>query len=196
MEKSGPKRGPLMRRAWVSRRLPTTINEETTTAQAPRTPCEWLDSPVLLRIIKRVACQYGILPAEIDDLAQEVRIALWSAERQVDIKPGWVFATASHKAVDLLRRCRRSESTMVLPHPPPREAFELMYLIEAQVAHLPERLRVFYRLRYLEGLTEREIGDRTGLCRASVRWLGLQFLKNLKLGVAARGPRAGSSRDF
>jgi len=184
-----------MRRAWVPRRLPTTINGEPTTAQAPRTPSEWLDSPVLLRIVKRVACQYGILPAEIDDLAQEVRIALWSAELQVDIKPGWVFATARHKAVDLLRRRRHSEST-ALPRPPPREAFELVYLIEAQVTQLPERLRVFYRLRYLEGLTEREISGRIGLCRASVRWLGLQFLKNLRLGVAARDPREGKLSRF
>ena len=53
----------------------------------------------------------------------------------------------------------------------------------AQVAHLPKNLRAFCDLRYAEGMTEREIAGRMGLCRASVRWLGLRFLKALADGL-------------
>jgi RNA polymerase sigma factor (sigma-70 family) len=153
---------------------------------APLVPSEWLESSVLLRIVKRVAYQHGISAAEIDDLLQEVRIALWKSEAQLEIQPAWVFGTASHKAVDLLRRRLERIREVIAASPTPlNEASELMCLVRARVARLPENIRVYYRLRFIEGLTEREISGRTGLCRASVRWLGLQCLKALGAGRSA-----------
>jgi DNA-directed RNA polymerase specialized sigma24 family protein len=134
-------------------------------------------------MVKRVAGQYGILPAEVDDLIQEVRIALWEAEPPVEIKPKWIFVTASHKAVDILRRRWLLGEGMGPPRGTPGKAEELKCLARAQVAQLPKNLRAFCDLRYVEGLTEREIAGRMGLCRASVRWLGLRFLKALANGL-------------
>jgi RNA polymerase sigma factor (sigma-70 family) len=152
------------------------------TAVAPRSASEWLESPVLPRIVKRVACQHGILSGEIEDLVQEVRIALWGTEQQLEIKPRWVFVTASHKAVDILRRRRQLGAEAAISRATLAEVEELNCLVRAQVAHLPKTLRLFCDLRYVEGLTEREIACRMGLCRASVRWLGLRCLKALRAG--------------
>ncbi len=157
--------------------------QETARTAPPCKPSEWLESPLLARIVKRVGHQYGIPPGEIDDLVQEVRIALWGARWQPEIKPAWVFATASHKAVDLLRR--RPAGEIAICPPAPREITELTCLARVQMGQLPERLRVFCDLRYVEGLTEREIAARMGLCRASVRWLGLRCLKALGAGSVA-----------
>jgi RNA polymerase sigma factor (sigma-70 family) len=146
-------------------------------AEVPRSTSEWLESPLLARIVKRVAGQYGILPAEVDDLIQEVRIALWEAELPVKIKPKWIFVTASHKAVDILRRRWQTSSDAALTKAVAAGAGELNCLVRAQVAQLPKNLRAFCDLRYAKGMTEREIAGRMGVCRASVRWLGLRFLK-------------------
>lgn len=151
-------------------------------AMVPRSSWEWLDSPLLARIAKRVACQYGISDGEIDDLIQEVRIALWGAEPQPEIKPRWVFVTAGHKAVDILRRRRNLGLQQSLSRGVSGEAAELKCLARAQIAHLPKNLRLFCDLRYAEGLTEREIAGRMGLCRSSVRWLGLRCLRLLRAG--------------
>lgn len=158
-------------------------DKKTPRATTPCAPSEWLESPVLLRIVRRVAYQYGILPMEVDDLSQEVRIALWGAERQLEIKPRWVFSTASHKAVDILRGRRKPRAERAFSEATTGDDEELDCLARAQVAHLPEHLRIFCNLRYVEGLTEREIAGRMSLCRASVRWLGLRCLKVLREGA-------------
>jgi DNA-directed RNA polymerase specialized sigma24 family protein len=48
---------------------------------------------------------------------------------------------------------------------------ELGHLLHARVARFSPSLRRFYDLRYLQGLSEREIARSLGLCRGSVRWL-------------------------
>jgi len=169
-----------MHQGRVRPRLPTPREGDTSTAGVPRSTVDWLESPLLPRIAKRVACQYGIPVGEIDDLVQEVRIALWRARPQLKIKPRWIFVTAGHKAVDILRRRRLLGGEMALVRGTPGKAEELSCLARAQVAQLPKNLRLFCDLRYVEGLTEREIAGRMGLCRASVRWLGLRFLKALQ----------------
>ncbi len=170
---------------------------ESATGGVPCSTSEWLESPLLARIAKRVACQYGILPGEVDDLVQEVRIALWEAEGQLEIKPRWVFVTASHKAVDLLRRRRRVGAELAQARATTRPAEELNCLDRARVAQLPKNLQVFCDLRYGEGLTEREIAGRMGLCRASVRWLGLRFLRAVRapyfFSALAQGSRENRS---
>ncbi len=166
----------------VRRKLPMPPDVGPSKADFPSSTLEWLESPLLARIVKRVAGQYGILPAEVDDLIQEVRIALWEAESSVQIKPKWIFVTAGHKAVDILRRRWQTGSDAALSRVVGGGGEELSCLVRAQVAQLPNTLRTFCDLRYAEGMTEREIAGRMGLCRSSVRWLGLRFLKALAGG--------------
>ncbi len=169
-----------MSQGQTRRGLPMLSKAESSMEGFPCSASEWLESPYLARFVKRVAYQHGILPGEVDDLVQEVRIALWEVERQREVKPRWIFVTASHKAIDILRRRRRVQAEMVAARPTTQQAEELACLARAQLAHLPKNLQVFCDLRYGEGLTEREIASRMGLCRGSVRWLSLRFLKAVR----------------
>ena len=48
---------------------------------------------------------------------------------------------------------------------------EIDHLLHAKAASLPPKLKAFYALHYQQGLSEREIVRRMGVCRSSVRWL-------------------------
>jgi DNA-directed RNA polymerase specialized sigma24 family protein len=132
---------------------------------------EWLDSSYLSHVAHRVGYCYGIDKADLPDLEQEVRIALWQAGPGRTFNATWVFQTTIHKALDLLKVRRR------LPRPSLGSSryasadAELGHLLSARVSQLPRQLRMFLRLRFEEGLSEREISTRMRICRGSVRWM-------------------------
>lgn len=139
---------------------------------------EWLHSPYLARVATRAARSIGLGAAEIPDLLQEIRIAIWHAGRRMRVRvgPAWLFQVASHKAVDILRRRIRSREveqdfTDSAPAGPSSRLTELGHLLRAQASRLPPPLREFYELHYGHGWSEREIAARLGLCRQSVRWM-------------------------
>lgn len=136
---------------------------------------EWLDSPYFLRLIRRVAFQYGLADEDSPDLLQETGIALWKRGLTTPVTAAWIFRTASHKAVDLVRagirrRAQDSQAARSTPFRTSPDA-ELEHLLNARVDGLPTRLREFYELHYHQGFSEREIARSLGVCRASVRWL-------------------------
>jgi RNA polymerase sigma factor (sigma-70 family) len=139
---------------------------------------EWLQSPYLTRVATRAAHSIGLGPADIPDLLQEIRIALWRAGRRMGVRVGsvWLFQVASHKAVDILRRRIRSREieqdfTTSTPAAQSPRLTELGHLLHARASRLPPPLREFYDLHYGHGWSEREIAARLGLCRQSVRWM-------------------------
>ena len=135
---------------------------------------DWMRSPYLDRFVARVAHGYGLSASDLEDVAQETRIALWETGPDTRVTAALVTHIAGNKAVDLLRRLirrRATDRTAVLTNGAPPEDGELRHLLNARVAALPQRLHAFYELHYWQGLSEREIGRAWGLCRASVRWL-------------------------
>lgn len=134
---------------------------------------EWLVSPYLRRAAARVAHQYGLGEDDLADLLQELRIALWQAGPGTRFGPAWIFQVATHKVIDVIRRrsIARRRDRAFADLPAPASDSELGHLLHARVSELPPRLQQFYRLHYEEGWSEREIADRLGICRASVRWL-------------------------
>jgi RNA polymerase sigma factor (sigma-70 family) len=147
----------------------------TVNAEPARLTTEWLESPYLPRLISRVAHQHGLREEDLSDLLQETRIALWKAGAKNRVTGAWLFRTASHKAVDLVRIGirHRAQDTLAArsPLPVPWPDVELEHLLHARVDQLPARLRKFYDLHYNQGLSERETAQSLGMCRASVRWL-------------------------
>lgn len=149
------------------------------TAQVPdrrelTTAGDWLESPALARFATRIATQYGLKADDLADLLQETRIALWKSGAETPVNAAWVVRVISNKAIDIVRRARRFRACdRELAHSTTGVALEpeLEHLLHACVSELPGRLREFYRLHYMEGLSEREIAARLGLCRGSVRWL-------------------------
>jgi len=138
------------------------------------TPGEWLESPYLGRVAARVAQEYGLRPDDLPDLLQELRIALWKQGLDQRVGEAWVVRVTRHKAVDLLRqrmRTRRRDGVFTTIAARPWHDPEIDHLLHAKAESLPPKLKAFYALHYQLGLSEREIGRRLGICRASVRWL-------------------------
>jgi RNA polymerase sigma factor (sigma-70 family) len=155
----------------LKRRQAMPVNRDVRARRLPTS--EWLESPCLARVAARVAYQYGIGTGDLPDLLQEIRIAIWEAV-PVCVSAAWVYRVASHKAVDILRQRTRTRGryrAAVETAAGPGHHQELDHLLHAKVDTLPPRLRQFYDLHYRQGLSEREIARRLGMCRASVRWL-------------------------
>jgi RNA polymerase sigma factor (sigma-70 family) len=144
----------------------------------------WLASPVLDRLVARVASQYSLTVDDLPDLVQETRIALWELGLDLPVSASLVLRIASNKAIDLVRRRvrrRTRDRVAALAALPREEDAELRLLLDVQVEALPDRLRRFYELHYNQGLSERETARTLGICRASVRWLDRQ-LRRLMAG--------------
>jgi DNA-directed RNA polymerase specialized sigma24 family protein len=138
------------------------------------TSAEWLESPYLKRLAIRVGLQYALKGDDLEDLVQEVRIALWRANPQTTVGPAWIQRVAVHKAVDLVRSLlalRDHDRTLAVANARPALGEEIGHLLHARTASLPPPLSEFYDLHYRQGFSERAIALRLGVCRASVRWL-------------------------
>ena len=95
----------------------------------------------------------------------------------------WVVHTAQHKAVDFFRKRARLHGQDALSAAAPSctdHNPDLFHLLRARVALLPKRLHEYYVLRYEEGLSQREIAKRLGLCRGSIRCLDRRCLRMVK----------------
>jgi DNA-directed RNA polymerase specialized sigma24 family protein len=106
---------------------------------SPSAAREWLESPHLLRIVRRVALRHSLSPDDVLDLLQEVRIALLRVGMDHEINTSWVFHTAEHKVVDLKRQSQTGELDL---DPIPRFSSdkpdpELLHLLRARAATLP-----------------------------------------------------------
>ncbi len=119
----------------------------------------------------RASALYRISPADLEDLAQEVRIALWEVGDR-DVSTAWVMRVASNKAVNLIRSrtralARNQTFGCLAAKRLPEPGVDL--LLSASIAELPAPLRGFYELHYLQGLSEREIASLLGKCRPEAR---------------------------
>jgi RNA polymerase sigma factor (sigma-70 family) len=162
---------------------------------------DWLASPYLDRLVARVAGHHGVPAAELPDLIQETRIALWRAGLDLPVSVALIASIARNKAVDLIRHLARRRAGRRAAGRLAATAevdAELHHLLSLRVAVLPRRMREFYELRYAQGMSEREIARAWGLCRASVRWLD-QRCRDRLLGArepSASKPRVSKSRPL
>jgi RNA polymerase sigma factor (sigma-70 family) len=157
---------------------------------------EWLESPYLARLAKRVGVRHALKSEDVLDLLQEVRLALWRAGPDLCVNVSWIFRTVEHKAVDYRRKMRqereRASEVGDYPESRPVNGAELLHLLRAKAAILPLGLRRFYTLRYEEGWSEREIAARLGLCRGSIRWMDEKCKRSLQ-GPDGASPQRVSS---
>src|SRR5262249_47387243 len=161
------------------------------TPPSQSTVVEWLDSPYLSRVASRVAYEYGLPSQEVSDLFQELRLALWLAGPETTVNATWVYRTPYHKTSDAAARSRRAMREEGPAAAGARRDPDLSHLLRSRASQLPGRLRLFYALRYREGLSQREIASRMGLCRSSVRWLDAQCMKRMKGRLRASAASTG-----
>ena len=143
---------------------------------------EWLNSPGLADAVEKIAGWRGITsPADIDDLVQEVRIALWQKGLHQAVSAAWIARVASNKVVDMIRRrSRRRRVERAASSRRPTDP-ELTCLLHATTSSLSTDLKRFYALHYLLALSERELAKRLRLRRSGVRRLDRRCREELEL---------------
>ncbi len=143
---------------------------------------EWIDTAYLARLARRLGHDYRLPVEEVEDLLQDIRLALCQTGLDRKVNSTWIYNTALHKAVDRIRS-ETKHSRVPRPKTPSSVAYdELLHLLRARLSLLPPRLQVFCDLRYRLGLSSQEVSDRLGVSRASVRWLERKALRLLREG--------------
>lgn len=109
-------------------------------------------------------------PADAEDAVQQALLNAWQARHRA--KPGleraWLMRIVINESLTLLRRQRRTIPTEEFPTlaaPEKAEAAALHAAIDA----LPESLRTPLLLKYMEGLTEKEVAEALRLPLSSVK---------------------------
>jgi RNA polymerase sigma-70 factor (ECF subfamily) len=137
---------------------------------------------------------------ESEEVVQETFLELWRRARDFDRQRGaaaaWIAAMARNRAIDRLRSrgvYARHQSELadepVRPSATPLEDVEQRIAREsigAALAELPVEQRRSIELAYFEGLTQREIAERTGEPLGTIKTrmrLGLEKLANLLGGL-------------
>jgi RNA polymerase sigma factor (sigma-70 family) len=121
-----------------------------------------------------------------NDIVQDSYERLWLhvSELEYPVVKSWLFSTAYHIMIDIIRREKRITNLEILPE---KEAMEdLQYNDLNEILHkaldlLPENQKTSVMLRDYEGYSYKEIGDITGLSEAQVKiniYRGRLALKN------------------
>jgi RNA polymerase sigma-70 factor (ECF subfamily) len=121
-----------------------------------------------------------------NDIVQDSYERLWLhvSELEFAVVKAWLFSTAYHIMIDIIRREKRITNLEIIPE---REATEdLQYNDLNEILHkaldlLPESQKTSVMLRDYEGYSYKEIGEITGLTEAQVKiniYRGRVALKN------------------
>lgn len=116
------------------------------------------------RILHRVCRLYARTPADGEDLAQDITLALWRAFPAYDPArkfSTWMYRIALNVAISHLRRHKPALPLSATPEPSmaPSPQIEELYRLVAQLDPLDRSLV----LLYLEGYSFPEIGDILGI---------------------------------
>jgi len=160
------------------------------------------------RTVFALALQRGFQPAEADDLTQEVFVKAYKSLGGLQDHAAfarWMYGIAGHVLADGARSQKRHRNEVALESAPEiaaesqtqgpgRDTADVLRAL----AELPEEQRVVLTLRYLEGLSPKEIAERLGEPRGTVRSRlhhALQYLQlafGFKAGAGAGNSAAGS----
>jgi RNA polymerase sigma-70 factor (ECF subfamily) len=159
-------------------------------------------------VLRTVGARYRLPSADLDELAQEVRVRLWgalSSDERIDaVSPSYLYRAATTAAIDIVRRRRsaRGDSLDVVddaevsarrsPVTPERDATlrELGERVEEALQSITASRRPVVRM-YLAGYGTTEIGELMGWTEAKARNLVYRGLGDLRVRLRAMGIDAG-----
>ena len=121
-----------------------------------------------------------------NDIVQDAYEKLWRHVAEIDfaVSKSWLFTTAYHNMIDIIRKEKRMTSLEI------EHEKEMIYdsgysdlneILHDAVEKLPEHQKTTVMLRDYEGYSYKEIGDITGLSEAQVKiniYRGRLALKN------------------
>lgn len=109
-----------------------------------------------------------------NDIVQDSYEKLWRhvAEIEYPVVKSWLFTTAYHNMIDIIRKDKRI--TSLEPVHENEMIYESQYndlneILHEALERLPEQQRISVMLRDYEGYNYKEIGDITGLSEAQVK---------------------------
>lgn len=136
-----------------------------------------LNLSVLLRKYVRKQLERFRRPVDdAEDVVQEALMAIHA--RRHTYEPdlpvtAWAYAITRYKLIDCLRATERFAEAIPLNESEaavsPIDEMETVISIRKGIALLPEKLRIPIQLGKLEGLSAKEIADRTGTAEVTVR---------------------------
>lgn len=121
-------------------------------------------------------------PADVEDLRQEVYVRVYESGRQEKPAPTnyFVFAVARNLLADKLRRQRvvaidlvaDLDALNVLSEEVPADRAlsgrQELARLQRALGELPPKCREVFRLRKIEGISQREVADRLGVAQSTV----------------------------
>lgn len=141
--------------------------------------------------VKSFLMRQGADNSQAEEVTQEVMVTVWRKAALYDRSNAsvstWLFRIARNRRIDAIRRTRKPEldpnDPMLLPSQPPTaetgmDSTDRERLVRAAMADLPEEQKALLRAAFYDGLTHREIADRTRTPLGTVKSrLRLAFLK-------------------
>lgn len=134
------------------------------------------------RTVFALCLQRGFQPAEAEDLTQDVFIKAYKALPKLQTAEHfgrWIYGITAHVAADAARTRRRRSDDVNLDSAgafeDPREGYVSEGVLQERadvmraLSELPEEQRIVLTLRYLEGMSPKEIAERLGEPRGTVR---------------------------
>lgn len=138
-----------------------------------------------------------------EDLVQDAFTRVWTSANTFDSSRAsfatWLYRIARNRAVDLERRrqARPAFTRRDLPHDilgdPDPEANVDGWDVVAALSRIPGRHREILTMSYYEGLSQREISQRTGLPLGTVKSRTTAALKRLRHAMG--GPQTQETRS-
>lgn len=132
--------------------------------------------------VKAYVLRLGAGSALAEEVAQEVMITVWRKaplfDRRLASVSTWIFRVARNRRIDAARRLKTADldpnEPLLTPDAPigPDEALsaaERETQVRAAMADLPPEQLELLRQAFYEGLSHREIADRTGLPLGTVK---------------------------
>lgn len=152
-----------------------------------------------LPVARSLAARYAGRGIEADDLRQAARFGLVKAARRYDPSRGAFLSYAVPVANGEIRHCFRDLSRCVRPHgvddgplieqlgepDPGFDRAEVRVMVEQAMGDLGETDRMILRLRFVDGLSQSEIGERVGATQAQISRALARIIRRMRVVLAA-----------
>ncbi|MFE4001154.1 sigma-70 family RNA polymerase sigma factor [Nocardioides sp. YIM B13467] len=155
-----------------------------------------------LPVARSLAARYAGRGIEIDDLRQAARMGLVKAARRYDPSQGEFLSYAVTVANGEMRHCFREQARGVRTErldddterplserlgalDPGFERAEARVIVEEALDQLDEADRTIVRLRFVDGLSQAEIGEKIGATQAQVSRALARIIRRMRVVVAA-----------
>ncbi|MEZ5938598.1 MAG: sigma-70 family RNA polymerase sigma factor [Hyphomonadaceae bacterium] len=161
--------------------------------------------------IRKVLSRYFRRAEDVEDLAQEVFVRAFAAERERTIRMprAYLFQTARNVALNELDRRRNSPAQALEDFPDPhvisidtRPGPDREFEGRAQLAHflraaatLPDQCRRVFLMKKVDGRTQREIAHALGISESTVEKHLARGLLMVRNYLASQDGRDGSRTD-